>query len=125
MMDEKGSARRHQFKNGSYVDPPNGRVSQRDLYKALYDLDQGLGERFTSMYDGMNDIADRLYQLRADFEGHRGDGHPFTQKAEIVKEEIKLDAQKAAIVTAFLGLIAALGAGATELFRFIITARWG
>ena len=42
-------------KDESSVAPPNGeRVTNSQLYKALYELDQGLSRRFTTMLDAIN-----------------------------------------------------------------------
>jgi hypothetical protein len=88
--------------------PPNGeRVTQALLYKSLYELDQGLSERFTTVMDAILGAQDLAVQLRADFEGHRNDGHPFNQRAEIIKEEIRLDGKKAAIAAGVLAVMAA------------------
>jgi hypothetical protein len=86
----------------------NGRVSRADLYEALYDLDVGIGKRFTAVLEAINNGNDRQVQLREDFESHRDDGHPFTDRAGIAKEELKLDAKKAAVGAALLTLLTAL-----------------
>ena len=82
--------------------PPNGgMVTNAKLYEALYALDQRLADRDTVMLGTIN-------RQREDFSNHIQDGHPFTQSAEIVKEEIKLDAKKAGIVAGALALMVAL-----------------
>ena len=96
------------------IDAPNGeKVTQAQLYKGLYDLDQGLSERFTVVLEAING-------LRSDYRQHTADGHPFTQRAEVIKEEIKLDAKKAAIVAALLTvmgiIIASVGDVIARLF---------
>ena len=89
---------RSHTKLGGYVQPPNGdKVTQAMLYQALYDLDQGLGKRFTSIADSINLISEAI-------QNHMKDGHPFTDRAAVVKEEIKLDTRKAAVVAALLGV---------------------
>ena len=88
------------------IAPPNGeRVTQATLYKALYDLDQGLNTRLTAILAVVVGTQDVSGQLREDFEEHRKDGHPQNQRAEVVKEEIKLDAKKAAIVASLITLV--------------------
>jgi hypothetical protein len=78
------------------IEPPNGHsVSNAELYKTLYLMDQRLAERDTALI-GM------VGTLRTDFSTHTKDGHPFTQNAEVIKEEIKLDAKKAGLVAALL-----------------------
>jgi len=54
------------MENENSVAPPNGngKVSTAELYKALYDLDQGLSRRFTTVLDAINDG-------RNDLEDHR------------------------------------------------------
>ena len=77
--------------------PPNGdRVTQAALYKALYDMDQGLSRRFTV-------FLEIVAGLREDLEEHRADGHPKARREETVRAEINLDAKKAAVAA---GLIA-------------------
>jgi len=84
------------------VTPPNGEsVTLTQFYREFWRQDISLTERF-------NIIFVDLLQLRRDFEAHRVDGHPFTDRAGVVKEEIKLDARKAAVVAAFLTVIAAV-----------------
>ena len=88
------------------VTAPNGeRVTLGKLYQALYDLDQGISERFTELIVGQN-------QLRRDFERHREDGHPIVSQAE----QVKLDTKKAAIAA---GLLALLTAIATVAGKFV------
>lgn len=88
----------------SSVTPPNGdRVTQAQLYQALYQLDQNMAEAFTEVHGALNDI-------RGDFSTHTADGHPYTQKAEVVKAELRLDGKKVALRTGVLALAATLGA---------------
>ncbi len=63
-------------KDESSVAPPNGKkVTSAELYKALYDLDQGLSRRFTVILDAINAGRD-------DLEDHRkNDGHGSNKKA--------------------------------------------
>ena len=87
----------------SSVTPPNGdRVTQAQLYQALYDLDQNMAEAFTQVHEGLND-------LRGDLSNHAADGHPYTQKAETVREEIRLDARKMGVLGGLLAIAATLG----------------
>jgi len=52
-----------------HVAPPNGhKVTNAELYKALYDLDQGLSRRFTAVTESINGV-------RADISAHIRDGH--------------------------------------------------
>lgn len=80
------------------LDPPNGHaVSNAELYKALYTLDQRLGERDTALLTLIGGV-------RTDFSNHAKDGHPWNQQAERVREEIKLDAAKAGVAAKWLSL---------------------
>ncbi len=52
-------------KDESSVAPPNGKkVSSAELYKALYDLDQGLSRRFTTVLEAINAGRDDLEDHR-------------------------------------------------------------
>lgn len=57
------------------TEPPNGRVTQGQLYKALHDMDVAYTERFNVILGAINDRSDVDAQLRRDFEDHRTD-HP-------------------------------------------------
>lgn len=90
----------------SYVTPLNGeRVTSAMLYKALYDLDQGLAARFTSINSSINSASEAIADVRIRFASHASDGHPYTQRAEIIKQEITLDAKKTAVVAALLTIV--------------------
>ena len=54
------------MENENSVAPPNGngKVSTAELYRALYDLDQGLSRRFTTVLDAINDGRDDLEDHR-------------------------------------------------------------
>jgi hypothetical protein len=102
--------------------PPNGeRVTQAVLYKALYDLDQGLSSRFTVVMDAILSTERQATQLRSDFEGHRQDGHPHTARAEIIREEIKLDGKKAAVAAGFLAVMAAAFTVMAKTLEVLVT----
>jgi hypothetical protein len=96
--------------------PNSDRVTQAVLYKALYELDQGLSDRFTTVMDAILSAQALATQLRADFEVHRIDGHPYNQRAEVIKEEIKLDAKKAAVVA---GMLATMTAAFTVVAKIL------
>ena len=61
------------------LDPPpekkNGKISTAKFYRALFELDQGLSKRFTTILDAINDSHDESQQLRTDLEDHR-QNHP-------------------------------------------------
>lgn len=95
--------------------PPNGHeVTTGELYAALYTLDQRLADRDTV-------LMGQLGQLRTDFSNHTQDGHPFTDRAAVVKEEIKLDAKKAGV---FAALITVAGA-VVSFVTAIVTGKVG
>jgi len=50
------------MENENSVAPPNGngKVSTAELYRALYELDQGLSRRFTTVLDAINAGRDDL-----------------------------------------------------------------
>ena len=86
------------------IPAPNGeRVTQAQLYTALYQLDQNMAEAFTAVHEGLND-------LRGSFENHRSDGHPFTRQAEVVLAKHGVDGKKVAFRTGILALAATAGA---------------
>ncbi len=96
------------------IEKPNGKkVTQAQLYKALYQLDQNVAEAITAVHDTLNG-------LRESFEGHRADGHPYTDKAEVVKEEIRLDAKKAGLATGILALAATIGAATVKALDLLL-----
>ena len=99
--------------------PSNGRVTQGELYKALYSLQEQLAETHRSITRGVDGVVDRVQGIDEKLDRHLADGHPRVN--EIQAEQIKLDAKKAGIAAAFLAAIASLGAGALELFRFLLT----
>ena len=81
------------------IAPSNGdRVTQATLYKALYELDQGLSRRFTVFLEVVAGIQEDVSHVRDDFETHREDGHPKAQYEETVRAEIGLDTKKAAVI---------------------------
>ncbi len=96
------------------LNKPNGKkVSQAELYKALYQLDQNVAEAITAVHDAING-------LRESFEGHRADGHPYTDKATIIKEQIGLDAKKAGLATGILAVAATFGAAAMKALDLVL-----
>ena len=81
------------------VSPPNGNnVTNAELYKTLYQMDQRLAERDTA-------LISMVGGLRTDFSNHAKDGHPWTQTSEVVQEELRLDAKKAGVVAAVLAFV--------------------
>ena len=93
---------------------PNGhKVTNAELYEVLYKLDQRQTDRDTLIFS-------ILHGIRSDFSSHTKDGHPFRDEAQIVKEEIKLDAQKAALATKFLAVTAIIGTIALALGDLIL-----
>lgn len=95
------------------IPAPNGeRVTQAQLYTALYQLDQNMAEAFTAVHKGLNDI-------RGDFEKHREDGHPFTKVAEIALAKHGLDGKKVALRTGVLALAATSGAVLLKLLEIL------
>ncbi len=83
---------------------PNGKkVSQAELYKALYRLDQNVAEAITTVHDAINGLRDS-------FEGHRADGHPYTKEAEVKLAEHRVDGKMVAFRTGILALAATIGA---------------
>ncbi len=86
------------------VAKPNGKkVTQAQLYKALYQLDQNVAEAITSVHDAINNLT-------GSFEEHRKDGHPFTRVAEVALAKHGVDGKKVAFRTGILALAATLGA---------------
>ncbi len=83
---------------------PNGKkVSQAELYKGLYQLDQNVAEAITAVHDALNG-------LRESFEGHRADGHPYTKAAEVKLAEHKVTGGVIAFRSGILALAATVGA---------------
>jgi len=94
--------------------PPNGgAVTNSQLYKALYTLDQRLADRDTA-------LITMIGRQREDFSRHTEDGHPFTKKAEIVQEKIKMDGKRAGVLAALLGLVTLLGSR-----LWMLLDKWG
>ena len=85
----------------SSIAPPNGngRVSTAELYRALYELDQGLSRRFTTVLDAINAGRD-------DLEDHRkNDSHGSGKRATAAAGGVVgVLAIFAAIVTKLLGV---------------------
>ena len=61
------------------LDPPpekkNGKISTAKFYQALFELDQGLSKRFTTILNAINNSSEESQQLRTDLEDHRKN-HP-------------------------------------------------
>ena len=103
------------------VAPHNGkRVTTADLYRALYELDQGLSRRQTVIFEAINDGADRAAQLRTDFEGHREDGHPFTGLARIEQSRLSLSIKKVGLTAAIVTFLTALAVAAGVLAPMVL-----
>ena len=104
--------------NGGTVPEINGRkVTQADLYKALYDLSGQVGERFNRVEDLIIDNGKSILMTTGLLDAHRSDGHPFTQTAEIAKAELKLDTKKAALAAVVIAFLGSLGAAAMRLLE--------
>ena len=89
---------------GKPLNKPNGKkVSQAELYKALYQLDQNVAEAITAVHDSINN-------LRESFEGHRADGHPYTREAEVELAKHGVNGKRVAFRTGILALAATIGA---------------
>ncbi len=92
---------------------PNGdRVTQGQLYEALYQLDQNMAEAFTAVHEAINDT-------RGAFEEHRKDGHPFTKVAEVALAKHGVDGKKIALRSGLLALAATLGAVALKVLEVL------
>ncbi len=97
------------------LDPPNGHaVTNGELYQALYQMDKRIGERDTS-------LINLMVGVRTDLSNHTKDGHPFTERAEIIKEEIKLDMKKLGLSTVALGIVGTI----VTFVVGIIRGHWG
>lgn len=109
------------------IPPPNGeRVTQAQLYKALYDLDQGLSRRHTTVLDTMNEIRSTISSvshgvniLGEAYRQHTADGHPQINREATIREEIKLDTRKAALGAAALGVLTAIVTGLVKLVDYL------
>ena len=96
------------------LEKPNGKkVTQAQLYKALYQLDQNVAEAITAVHDAINNLT-------GSFEEHRSDGHPYTDRAAVVKEQIGLDAKKAGLATGILAVAATIGALALKAAELLV-----
>lgn len=87
--------------NGTVLEPPTGgKVSNPDLYEALYKLDQGLGERFTAISREMAGLQDGINLCHSEMADHRKNHQAVTPKMGGI----------AGLVAMFVaGIIAALG----------------
>ena len=74
-------------------------MTTRDLYAALYQLDQRLADRDTAFMSQLSVISGGLENHRSDRSVHA--------YADVIKEEIKLDAKKVGVVGAALAVLAA------------------
>lgn len=99
-------AKRASALGAPFVQPPNGeRVTMRDLKSALYDLDVGLGKRFTAIQDSINGLGERLTL------------HEQEHLAGEQEEVKKLDAKKAGILTAIVTVVGGIATGVFEAVR--------
>ena len=90
------------------VDPPNGRVTQGELYRALHNMDLAYTERFNVILEAINDCRDDAQQLRKDLESLRdktGNGSGPTIMIKLNKKAYTIGA---GIVTGVAGAIAAI-----------------
>jgi hypothetical protein len=78
-------------------------------------MDQRLAERDTAMLTMISGV-------RYDLSNHTRDGHPFTDQAGVLREELKLDAKKVGLGAAFVTMIAALASAMTLLMKHL---GWG
>lgn len=93
------------------LSPPNGHsVSNAELYNALFQMDQRLGERDTALLTLIGGI-------RTDFSTHTQDGHPWNQAAEVEREKAKVDMRRMGIVGALLALATTGLAFILDVFR--------
>jgi len=96
------------------LEPPNSsQVTTRDLYAALYQMDQRLADRDTAFMNQMTGVSAAIENHRSDREVHG--------RAEVLKEEIKLDAKKVGLGTAALAAFAAFATFLTALIK----GKWG
>jgi hypothetical protein len=65
---------------GTLAPPNGGAVTNADLYRTLYELDRGLGERFTSLGNSINGVGERITQHIK--EGHAEIEREISQKAD-------------------------------------------
>jgi hypothetical protein len=86
----------------------SGRVTMADLYSALWELDRGLSNRFTSIQDSINEVGRRITTHE--------ESHNNIHLRQTVDSQIKLDAKKVAlggaVITGFTvisAMTAALG----------------
>ena len=95
------------------LDPPpekkNGKISTAKFYQALFELDQGLSKRFTTILDAINNSHDESQQLRTDLEDHKKD-HP---GQALGKQTGKL----ALLVTFFTAIFTALATVAQRILN--------
>ncbi len=91
--------------------PPNGRmVTNGELYQALFQMDQRLGERDTALLTLIGGV-------RTDFSIHTQDGHPWNQAAEVTQAKAQVDMRKMGVIGALLGLGSACIAFVLDIFR--------
>ncbi len=92
------------------LEPPekhNGRVSQAELYRSLYELDLGLSKRMTVVLEAINDGRDETQQLRSDLESHR-QNHPEQAK--------RRPGRTAALIAALTAVFTAAATALREIF---------
>ncbi len=95
------------------LNKPNGKkVTQAQLYKALYQLDQNVAEAITAVHDAINNLT-------GSFEDHRKDGHPFKQEAQVALAKHGVDGRKVAFRTGILALAATAGAVGLKILELV------
>ena len=105
--------------NGGVIPEANGKkVTQADLYKALYELSGQIGERFNRVEDLIIDNSKSILMTAGLLDAHRADGHPFTQAAEIAQAKLKLDTKKAALAAVVVAFLGTIGAAAIKLIEY-------
>lgn len=88
------------------------RVTTASLYDALFQLDKGISERFTSIQDSINGLHERMTVHERE--------HNSELASVTVDKQIKLDAKKAGIGAAIASSLVVLLAAIKEL----IAGRW-
>lgn len=116
VLKPEQNIRSNEYVEGSTppLQPPNGsQVTTRDLYAALYQMDQRLADRDTAFMNQLNTLGRGLENHRSDYILH--------SNAEVIKEEIKLDAKKVGVAAAALTVLGTLA----SLFVAVIRGHLG
>lgn len=73
------------------------RVTNANVYDAIFQMDKGVSERFTAMTLSINGLGERMTA--------HDERHTASERASIVATEIKLDAKKVGIGAIFVSLL--------------------